>query len=261
MSHRWTYAPARRSWLSQRQSFLLALGCAVVLQLAAIVWSAHNDMLLAYGDAQSHLEIARRVFDSRTPSFAQLGTVWLPVPHLLLMPFVYIDPLWHSGLAGSLVGLVCLAGAAAWLFLLVREVTRRDVAAWIALGILVTNPNVLYVCTTALTEPVLLATMTGATYYLYRWGRDGRYPHLMAAGLLTALAIGSRYDGWFYAAAGAACVAVAALGTRSVARGEAAVLTYLAVPAYTMFLWILYNWLIFGDPLAFQRGEHSAQAQ
>ena len=47
----------------------------------------HGDVLL-YGDAVAHINIARRVFDSKTPGLLQLGTVWLPLPHLLIMPFI-----------------------------------------------------------------------------------------------------------------------------------------------------------------------------
>jgi len=35
-------------------------------------------LTLAYGDAISHMMIARRVVAGRTPGLAQLGTTWLP---------------------------------------------------------------------------------------------------------------------------------------------------------------------------------------
>ena len=38
-----------------------------------------SDQILLYGDAVAHINIARRVFDSRTPGPQQLGTVWLPL--------------------------------------------------------------------------------------------------------------------------------------------------------------------------------------
>jgi len=41
----------------------------------------HHHALLNYGDAVAHLNIARRVFDSRIPRFSELGSVWLPLPH------------------------------------------------------------------------------------------------------------------------------------------------------------------------------------
>ena len=46
---------------------------------------------LYYGDAVAHLNIARRIVDSRTPGLDQIGTVWLPLPHMLTLPFAGND--------------------------------------------------------------------------------------------------------------------------------------------------------------------------
>src|SRR5437868_7977988 len=52
--------------------------------------------VLLYGDAIAHINIARRVFDSRTPGLLQLGTVWLPLPHLLMIPFIISTQMWRT---------------------------------------------------------------------------------------------------------------------------------------------------------------------
>src|SRR5271168_4768647 len=61
----------------------------------------HGDLLL-YGDAVAHINIARRVFDSKTPGVLQLGPVWLPLPHLLILPFIISKPMWQTGAGGSI---------------------------------------------------------------------------------------------------------------------------------------------------------------
>src|ERR1700745_1492500 len=68
----------------------------------------HGDLLL-YGDAVAHINIARRVFDSRTPGLLQLGTVWLPLPHLLMTPFLLSDLAWQSGIGGSIPSMIAYA--------------------------------------------------------------------------------------------------------------------------------------------------------
>ena len=55
--------------------------------------------MLLYGDAVAHLGIARRLLDARYPGLAQLGGVWLPLPHLLY------DARLHSGWTGGRRGL------------------------------------------------------------------------------------------------------------------------------------------------------------
>jgi hypothetical protein len=64
-------------------------------------------MLLLYGDAVAHLHIARRIFDSLNPGFRQLGSVWLPLPHLLLLPFVQKMSWWQTGMAGAWPSMAC----------------------------------------------------------------------------------------------------------------------------------------------------------
>src|SRR6516225_1241314 len=80
---------------------LLAAGASLV-SIGSFLYFVRTGQILLYGDAVAHINIARRVFDSRTPGPLQLGTVWLPLPHLLIMPFVASSRLWQSGIGGSI---------------------------------------------------------------------------------------------------------------------------------------------------------------
>src|SRR6187431_1094861 len=82
---------------------VVALLVATIGVLAAI-WHHSQGYPLYYGDAEAHLNIARRVVDSRTPGYDQIGTVWLPLPHALVMPFVRSMELWRSGMAATIPG-------------------------------------------------------------------------------------------------------------------------------------------------------------
>jgi hypothetical protein len=148
------------------------------------------------------------------------------------------------------------------LFQTVRLMVRHQFAAWIALFFFITNPNVLYLQTTALTEPVLLMALTASTYYLVRWSLQDSVADLAKAALFAAVAVGTRYDGWFFAlASGVIILLTTLLRTRDVDRAEGTTLAYLALPLFAMLLWLFYNWLIFGDPLEFERGRFSAAFQ
>ena len=69
----------------------------------------------------AHINIARRVFDSRTPGLLQLGTVWLPLPHLLMMPLVASKWMWQSGVGGSLPSMAAYVFGVVGIFRLVRN--------------------------------------------------------------------------------------------------------------------------------------------
>src|ERR1700731_4719863 len=93
-------------------TLLGVIALLAAISLAAAWWCFSHGYVLYDGDAEAHLNIARRILDSRTPGPEQIGTVWLPLPHILMIPFAMRDAWWHNGEAGILVSAICfvLAG-------------------------------------------------------------------------------------------------------------------------------------------------------
>ncbi len=108
--------PIRR-W--DRETALLAWVTACVSIFSFLFYLRRGEVLL-YGDAVAHINIARRVFDSRTPGLLQLGTVWLPLPHLLMIPFLLSKSLWQSGAGGSIPSMAAYVFGTLGIFRLVR---------------------------------------------------------------------------------------------------------------------------------------------
>src|SRR3990167_2903360 len=130
---------------------------SATLAVAATAYSYFHGYVAAYGDAESHLNIAKRVVDSLTPGFAQLGGIWLPLPHLLLIPFVKFDFLWRSGLAGSIVSGIAFVIAAWFIYKTVFFLTKSTAGSFLASLIFITNPNILYLQATPMTELTLIS--------------------------------------------------------------------------------------------------------
>lgn len=237
------------------QAGLVALVVGVIGQ----VWSQSAHLAFAFWDAQAHLDIARRILDSTTPGLQMLGTVWLPVPHLLLFPLVQVTAWWWNGLAGGLVGLLgFVMTVAAAHDLLSRHVRDRRLA-WLGTAFVLINPSFFYLQTTAMTEPLLLGFLTLAVAALDRWFEGESRRALWCAGIAAALAVGTRYDGWFFVIL--ATPVVAWLGRKSPAGWLRSAWAFALPSAIVVGLWLGYNWHYFGDPLAFQRGAWSAQSQ
>src|SRR2546425_7497247 len=146
---------------------LLVAQLAAAISIASFFYYLRHGDLLLYGDAVAHINIARRVFDSRTPGILQLGTVWLPLPHLLMLPFLVSRWLWQTGIGGSIPSLFAYVLSVTGIFRLVRSnlpTFRQErerwgtrFTAWLAAAIFALNPNLIYLQTTAMTEPVYLA--------------------------------------------------------------------------------------------------------
>ena len=234
--------------------------------VAAWLFASSHDLQFLYADARSHLTIARRLIDGPTHGIGQLGTVWLPLPHLLLAPLVAFKPLWHSGFAVVPLNVVCLAVSAGAVFSMVQRLVHSKVAAWVAVLALLGNPSILYLHTTGLTEPVLYASMLLTVAALVRWA-DTEKPYsggemAVFCGLPATAMVLARYDGWAFTAAAAVTVAVVAmLRWHSWRYALRITRSFLAIPVIAGLWWMWFNWVNWGDPLEFQRGKWSAQAQ
>jgi hypothetical protein len=241
---------------------------AVALAAGLLAWwfSDRHGLTMLYADARSHMTISRRLLDGPNHSLVQLGTVWLPLPHIVVAPFTLVTAWWRSGIAALPVNLACLVIEAIALFRVVRLASLSRVGAWIAVLVLLTNPGWLYLHTTSLGEPVLFAAVLVTIAGLSGWVRSDK-PYsggelTVFCGLPAAAAVLSRYDGWAIAAAGGVFVLVVAQLRWGQWRYSLRCLRGFAVaPLVAAAWWCWFNFVNWGDPLEFQRGRYSAQAQ
>lgn len=243
-------------------------GVAVLLVAAAVsvvAWwiTFRAGAVMLYSDAISHLNIARLVFDGRQDGLAQLGTVWLPLSHVLDLGLVWQTTLWKTAIAGSVVSMVAFVGGAFAVYRLVALLGGRRIPAVVALLVYLTNLNLLYLQSTPMTEPTYIALFLLGLYQLARYLRFGSTGALIGAGAFAGLGALDRYDGWFVAAVMAGVVVVNELRVSRRTPAEAAGAAMLfAFPALTaMAIWFGWNWLLFGDPLYAFLGPYSAHAQ
>jgi hypothetical protein len=240
--------------------------CAAA-SLAAAAWSWHHGAMLNYGDAQAHLHIARRVFDSRRPGLSELGSVWLPLPHLLMIPFVAVYAWWANGVAGWIPSAAAYLAGCAGIYRLARRWLPRAESA-IALAFFALNPNLLYIQTTAMTEPLFVCEMVWAAVWLVEWRacldsadaisrrRADRLLYLIA--LALSAAVFTRYDGWVMAFLAWVAIGVALL--RRGRLGSPAFWMASAIVVASPIVWFSYNAIVFSDWLDFMRGPYSASA-
>jgi Dolichyl-phosphate-mannose-protein mannosyltransferase len=252
---------SKRNWLDDPW-FVITILISYIASIGAFwyFYQAHQTVL--YGDALSHMLITRRVFDNATPGLAQLGGVWLPLPHLVMLPFIWNDYLWRTGLAGTIPSMICYLVAAVYLFLAARRLTKDSRASFVGTLLFMLNPNVLYLQTTALSEIVLIATLTASSYYFLAWAQEDRLNDLILAAVATFLATLARYDGWMLFLAFFITVAlIGRLKHRSRPQIEGQLILFGSLGGLGIALWFGWCYLIFGDPLFFQRGPYSSQAQ
>lgn len=253
---------------------------AVCTSIAAFIWFFSHGETLLYGDAVAHINIARRVFDSREPGPLQLGTVWLPFPHLVQIPFVINNWMWRTGAGPAVPSMIAYVLGVIGIFRLVR--TRTN--AWtgvVAAAIYGLNPSLLYMQSTGMTESIFLAAMIWSVVYFDEYVR-GLFPPdpgdgveavlppwkaLERSGLALGVAIFTRYDGWVLAFVAGILAFVllwrsrkdipAGLNFRRLLRSFVAFALFLAL---CPTLWLAHNYAISRKPLDWLNGPYSAKA-
>jgi hypothetical protein len=266
---------------TRQQTVPIALG-ALVLGFASLLVCISRGYILLYGDAVAHLGIARRIFDSRHPGWSQLGGVWLPLPHLLMLPFVQRMLWWQTGLAGAWPSLICYIIGVAGFYRLAR---RMLVPRWafVATAFYALNPNLLYLSTTAMTEPLFLALVVWLVLLTMecvaaidmldevplkeRARRERQVSEkaigskLIVIGLVIFAAVFTRYDGWILGALVWLVLAVKVFRSKNLpGRIAPSFVLFTIITVAGPLLWLWYNQHFMGDPLDFIRGPYSAAA-
>jgi hypothetical protein len=238
------------------------MSAAILISISAISYFfGHGDILL-YGDARSHVNIAREVFDNLTPGFVQLGGVWPFLFHILELPFVTNNFLWRTGLAGSIVSAIAFIGSGTFVFKLVKEITGKTLPGLLAFLVFGLNPNILYMQSIPMTEMWMMFAFIGSVYYLYKWFKTGNTTSLVGSAFFVFLGTWVRYDAWFLVAAEMATIA---LWMKFKVKGKdvmGKVILFGFGGCFGIILWVLWNYLIWGNPVYFLLGQNvSAHAQ
>jgi hypothetical protein len=153
------------------------------------------DLALSHWDARAHLVVARRIFDSLTPGWQQIGAVWLPLPHLLNMIPVQVEAWYRTGASGTAVSVLSMAVAAWALATLLQRTTGSGLAGITGAVLLMANPNVLYLQSTPMTEAVLFGATLLAVALTAQWVDQGA-GRALVPGLACAAACMTRYEAW-----------------------------------------------------------------
>ncbi len=261
---------------------------AIFISIFSFLFYNRRGDVLLYGDAVAHINIARRVFDSKTPGLLQLGTVWLPLPHLLILPFVVSKQMWQSGMGGSIPSMAGFVFGALGIFRLVRAALSGDgeidetakTLAWVAAILYAANPNLIYMQATAMGESLYLAFFIWSVVHFAEFVRFPRTNSgaLTKCGLCLVAACLTRYDGWLLAVVLVAGSLIAFPPFDSLRAGLLAkdarsraprsslpasgnmMLKFVLLAAIGPAIWLAYNAVVYRNPLEFANGPYSARA-
>jgi hypothetical protein len=257
---------------------------------AVYLYHLDSHTLYFYSDSAQHSFLARSYVDSTRPGFFEhLGTVWLPLPQILLLPFTLIDPLFKSGFAGLFVSLPLHAITCAILYKLISRHVENSYVPVVGAYLYAFNPNFLYLSLVSMTEAPFMFFFVASAYYLQNWLFDSpkyinhetttnsfsshvrglELKYLLVSGLLVSLATLCRYEGWILAIF-LVFVVVSILIINSYRSNYNlsskkiifTVCTFSIISFSGIIFWLVWNDYSFGDPLQFANDKvYSAAAQ
>jgi hypothetical protein len=167
------------------------------------------ELSLSHYDARGHLVVSRRIFDSITPGWQQVGAVWLPLPHVLNALPVQFDVFYRTGASAILLSVVSFVVAVTAIAAVIASITGCWLAAAAGALVFALNPNVLYLQATPMTEPLLIALTVASIALLQAYCErvtlaDGprpiadtsRRPSSALVGWVFTAACLTRYEAW-----------------------------------------------------------------
>jgi hypothetical protein len=245
----------------ERYASLITIIILSGVSISAFAYYYANGLGLAYNDARSHLDIGRRVVEGLNPGAAQLGSVWLPLTHILMSVGIWNDFMWHSGLAGAMWSMLAFVGTGVLISLFLKELGVGLLGRMVGVALFVVNINILYLQSTAMTELMLLGTMTAGSYYFLLWYKRENIIYLVQSAFWIMLSTLVRYDGWFLLFFATVLIIGHIWRTKGYKTTEGMVVLFCTLAGLGIMLWLLWNALIFRDPLYFAFGPYSAHSQ
>ena len=197
------------------------------------------------GDAVSHLYIPRTLFDNQPyNTFANLGTVWLPMFHLLVVPLISIDPLCTTGFAGTIINSFMTGGICVVLYRLIGEKKLGILAS----ALFMCNAFTLtYGATPMMEQTAIFFTVLAAYYFKRYWEKDDTV-EFMKCSLALIFGTLTRYEAW-----AVAFLVIFFFTLRELKNGQSYRVAYAHLPLWGIFAWVFWNLAIFRDPLMFIR--------
>ncbi len=215
-------------------------------------------MLKVLVDQNSHLNITRQVIDSLTPGLSQIG-FWPPLLHIIMVPAVEVDPLYHTGLAGFVTLLPFFIIAAIFLYKICLLLTKQKIVSIACAFLFLLNPYILYYTSTPMMEVLYMANLFITTYFVINWLQTNKLKYLLFAGVFVSFSSISRFEGILLIPITLGIVITNLITQRKRYYQIEALLIIFSILAMAGFILILcYGYVFGGNPFSFVNSQWSA---
>ena len=189
---------------------------------------------------------------SGTLELNQAWSAWLPLTHLLILPFSWSASLLHTGV--MLPAILCYILSTSCVFIAARCLTHNSRASFLGSLLFIFNPTLFLLNTLSFNDWLCVATLTMTCCCFLLWSRHNRLSSLVGAAMSSMLATLTSYDGWaLFVSLLAFLIAIGWLKRQSRAQIESSLIAFSMLGVLGIGVWMLCCDILFGDPLIFLR--------
>jgi hypothetical protein len=255
----------------------------IIIAIAFFIEAAYGMYLgcvrgVLFGDAYSRTANAFYVVFVKPQRYASIGLVWNPLPSTFQIPFMYLAKLWRPIASKGISGTITTAFFTALsVGVLLRSFSRFKVSngyALIVTFLYLLNPFILFYGANGMSEAVSYFFVIYSICSLTQWMMFGMSRDMIQLGFALAGLFLTRYEAIPFAVAIAVCIILNIVFNpkemeyilentrkeRCYYIEGTLILVFLPM-AYTIFLWILFNFVITGNPLYFLNSVYSNVSQ
>jgi len=239
---------------------MVVMVTAFVSVISYLIFLRNDFQFLALNDSIPRLNIARKVVDNLTPGLGQLGAIWPPFPHILNVPFIWNDWVWHTGISGSAISMIMYIMGGYFSYHLCKEVLSSKKAGILGFLAYLSNPSLWFLQASPMSESFFLTTMMGGMYYLICWIKKRDFRLLLICAIYIIFATLTRYEAYVFGLVSGIFVVIVGVYSQffSIEKKKGPYLDGIVTIFGTLSVigilsWMLYLALIFGDPILFVR--------
>ncbi len=200
--------------------------------------------------ASSSYAYATHTISSGVLQLNQAWSAWLPLTHLLILPFAWSASLLHTGV--MIPAIMCYLLSTVCVFIAARCLTQDSLASFIGTLLFVFNPTLLMLNTISFNDWLCITTLTATCCCFLLWSRHNRLSSLIGTALSSLLATLTCYDGWaLFVSLIAFMIAIGWLKRQSRAQIESSLIAFSTLGALGIGVWMLCCSTLFGDPFVF----------
>ena len=216
-------------------------------------------------DSLARLTSAWLVFRGAEMKLTTIGFVWPPIPTLVLLPLAAFQSLVFSFMAPVIVSALCMVLSMILIGHLASACGLNRTWQVLIVLLFAVNPLIILFAVNGMSEALLVVFSLAALFWLVRFHQTNQNTYMMFSGLFFGLLPLIRYESIILSFAG--CALVLAVSWENSAEMplnkfrqfmEGRLLAFSSLVIYPIFLWMLANALIMGNPIYFLTDVESA---